>query len=332
MHRENLLPLVTIVIPSYNQAEFLEHTLHSVFRQDYGSIEFLVVDGASTDGSDEIIKSHATKLKWWVSESDSGQAEAINKGLQRAKGEIIAWLNSDDLLLPGAVSHAVEVMQANPNLGMVYGDAITIDGIGNPLNRLSFPDWTLIDLMAFRVICQPAVFIRRAVLEQVGFVDESYHYMLDHQLWLRIGRVAPIQHISSYMAAARHHPLAKNVLQAEHFAREISQLLDWIENQPDLSMIFHDNRKKVIGGACRLKARYLLDGGEFKQSLKAYIKAFQLQPSYTLRHSHRIIYAFISLMGGKSLGEKYYQIKRRKQLDLPILYDLVGWPGLMIDG
>ena len=332
MRCENVLPLVTIVTPSYNQAEFLEHTLQSVFRQDYDSVEFLVVDGASTDGSVEIIKSHAAKLKWWVSESDSGQAEAINKGLVRAKGEIIAWINSDDILLPRAVSRAVEVMQANPNLGMVYGDAITIDEIGNPLNRLSFPDWTLVDLMAFRVICQPAVFMRREILEQVGFVDESYHYMLDHQLWLRIGRVASIQHISSYIAAARHHPAAKNVLQAEHFAREIFQVLDWIENQPDLSAMFHENRKKVVGGAYRLKARYLLDGGEFKQSLKAYIKAFQLQPSYTLRHSHRIIYAFISLMGGNRLGDRYYKIKRRKRPDLPIIHDLVGWPGLMIDG
>jgi glycosyltransferase involved in cell wall biosynthesis len=154
-------PLVSIVTPSYNQAAYLEATINSVLAQDFAPLEYLIVDGASQDGSPQIIQRHTGRLAWWISEADRGQAEAINKGFQHAKGEIVAWLNSDDVYLPGAIQSAVNALQANPQAGMVYGDAITIDPAGRPLNRLAFGDWGLFDLMNFRVVCQPAVFMRR---------------------------------------------------------------------------------------------------------------------------------------------------------------------------
>ncbi len=162
------LPLVTIITPSFNQAAFLEQAICSVLGQDYPAIEYLVIDGGSNDGSREIIERYSDKLAWWVSEPDSGQAEAINKGFQRARGDFVAWLNSDDLYLPGAVSQAVQALNAEPGLGLVYGDAIAIDSSGKPLGRFDFDDWGLIDLVSFRIICQPAVFMRRSVLELAG--------------------------------------------------------------------------------------------------------------------------------------------------------------------
>jgi glycosyltransferase involved in cell wall biosynthesis len=296
------LPTVSIITPSYNQADFLESTIRSVLEQGYPELEYCVVDGGSSDGSQEIIRRYASRLAWWVSERDRGQAEAINKGFARASGEIIAWLNSDDLYLPGAITQAVAVLQANPDLGMVYGDAITIDPQGRPLNILAFPDWKLQDLLAYRIICQPAVFIRRSVLEKGGYLDLNYHYMLDHHLWLRLASQAPFLHQPRLWAAARHHPQAKNLSQAPGFGREALRLLDWIQKQSDLAPLAAQNIRRVKAGAYRLNARYLLDGGLSAQALRSYARAFLYGPAYTLQHWRRVLYALASLITGPKLA------------------------------
>ncbi|HLA97025.1 MAG TPA: glycosyltransferase family 2 protein, partial [Anaerolineales bacterium] len=128
-------PLVSIVTPSFNQGRFLEETIQSVLAQDYPRIEYLIVDGGSTDGSLEIIRRYADRLGWWVSEPDRGQTEALNKGFARARGEIFAWLNSDDTYLPQAVSEAVAYLQAHPEAGMVYGDANLVDEHGRVIGK-----------------------------------------------------------------------------------------------------------------------------------------------------------------------------------------------------
>jgi glycosyltransferase involved in cell wall biosynthesis len=302
-------PLVSIITPSYNQAAYLEQAICSVLEQDYAPLEYLVVDGGSTDGSVEIIQRHAGRLAWWVSERDAGQAEAINKGLRRARGEIVAWLNSDDLYLPGTIAQAATLMQADPAQGMLFGDAVTIDPQGATLNRLAFGDWGLADLLRFRIICQPAVFMRRAVLEQAGPLDLSYHFMLDHHLWLRMARLAPVRHVPAVWAAARHHPGAKNVAQAPGFARETLRLLEWIQAQPDLQARVQADRRRIEAGAYRLQARYLLDGGQPASALRAYGRALRRDPAYALQHAHRMIYALLSLVGGQGLAGWYYRLR-----------------------
>ena len=326
---------VSIITPSYNQADYLEQAVLTVLAQDYPDVEYILVDGGSSDGSVEIIKRYQDRLTWWVSEADHGQADAIMKGFEHASGEIIAWLNSDDIYLPGAVNQAVSALQANPDLGMVYGDAITIDKHGSPLNRLAFDDLGLIDLVSFRIICQPAVFMRRSVFEQTGGLNPDYHFMLDHHLWVRMAQIAPIQHIARTWAAARHHATAKNVSQSGGFAQETQQLLAWMVRQPDLAAIIDAHQGMVYGGAYRLSARYLLDGGQPSAALRTYLKAFKQDPGYALQHWHRMLFSLISMLGGARLADDYYRIRRNRVRSQSILddsQDLAGWPGLQLPG
>ncbi|OGO28032.1 MAG: hypothetical protein A2W33_06200 [Chloroflexi bacterium RBG_16_52_11] len=299
------MPLISIITPSYNHAAFLEKTILSVLSQEGTSLEYILVDGGSTDGSLEIIRQYSSQLAWWVSEPDSGQAQAINKGLAHVHGEYVAWLNSDDIYLPGAIAGAVRALQANPSAGMVFGDAITIDEQGTQLNRLAFGDIGLVELMKFRIICQPSVFMRRSILEGAGALDTSYHYLLDHQLWLRMAGRAPIQHIAATWAAARHHAGAKNVNQAAGFGREAFRILEWMGGQPNLLPIVVQNRRRIEAGAYRLNARYLLDGGQPAQALRSYWQAMLRNPRFTLQHWRRILYGLASLPGNGALVKGY---------------------------
>jgi hypothetical protein len=336
-------PLVSIITPSFNQAAYLELTMRSVFDQDYPCLEYLVVDGGSTDGSIEVIRRYADRLAWWVSEPDNGQAEAINKGLQRAQGEFVAWLNSDDLYLPGAVAQAVAALQADSSLGMVFGDALTIDAWGRPLNRLAFGNWGLTDLMSFRIICQPTVFIRRSTLEVAGFLDPAYHFMLDHHLWVRIASQAPVGYLGSsakperkIWAAARHHPMAKNVSQAAGFAHETQRLLEWMKGQPALAELVRRDSRHILAGAERLKARYLLDGGQPAQALRSYVTALRLWPAFAIKHWQRIAYACLCLLGlGKpiDLWRRWSATSQSQKLARALRRnpDLSGWVGLCLN-
>jgi glycosyltransferase involved in cell wall biosynthesis len=299
------MPLVSIITPSYNQARYLEQTIQSVLAQSYPALEYIIVDGGSTDGSQAIIRKYANQLAWWVSEPDLGQADALNKGLRRARGEVVAWLNSDDVYLPGAVGAAVLALEANPAAGMVFGDAITINEEGVELNRLVFGDWGLQELMRFRIICQPAVFMRRRALEQAGGLDQAYHFLLDHHLWLRLAQRAPVCHVAATWAAARYHMAAKNVSQAAGFGQEAFRILHWMEDQPDLQPRLQKDRRRIEAGAYRLNARYLLDGGQPAAALRSYLQALWRSPRFALQHWHRMLYAAASLAGARSLADRY---------------------------
>lgn len=355
---------VTVVTPSYNQAAYLEDALRSVLAQDYPRLEYIVVDGASTDGSVEIIQKYAPQLSYWVSEPDHGQAEAINKGFTRASGEILAWLNSDDLYLPGAIRQAVKIFKDHPEVGLAFGDALSIDAHGNPLKHLQGRPWGLLDLMAFRILTQPTVFIRREALEKAGFLDTSYHFMLDHHLWVRIALEFPILYAglpqrnghhpstnsfstslqdSPLWAATRHHPAAKNVAQAAGFQQEIIRMVEWMRQHPSLSKLFQQHRRKILGGAYRLSGRYLLDGGLPSEALRSYLKAFKYDPLFALKHTHRMSYAFLKIVRINSLFDLWLDTRNRHNQH-QLIKDLrafspplsgstlswEGWPGLQL--
>lgn len=308
----NPYPLVSIVTPSYNQAQFLEQTIRSVLDQDYPHLEYSVVDGASTDGSVEIIKKYADRLAWWVSEPDKGQAQAINKGLQRARGEIVAWLNSDDYYLPGAMRAAVAALEANPDAGLVYGDVLAVDGRGRPTKRLKYAAWELVDLLQFHIIGQPAVFMRRGVLKQAGYLNDAFHMLLDHQLWIRMARLAKMVYVPQLWAAARFHEEAKNLAQAPRFGQEAYLVLEWARTQPDLAALMARESRRIWAGAHRFNARYVLDGGQPWAALKSYWRSASLSPAIALAEWHRILFAFLSLLGLGRLRNLYMRLANRR--------------------
>ncbi len=300
-------PLVTIVTPSYNQAAYLEQTINSVLGQDYPVLEYMVVDGGSTDGSLEIIRRHADELAWWVSEPDRGQADAINKGLHRAGGKYVAWLNSDDLYLPGTIQRAVAELESDPNLGMVYGDLHSINALGERVNTIRYDAYTLEDLLAFFIIGQPTVFLRRSVLDKAGYLSEDYHYLLDHQLWLRIAARAALKYIPEPQAAARYHPAAKNMAAAGQFGLEAFRILEWAKSQPKMARLIEESENRILGGAHRFNARYLLDAGRAKEALQAYRQVWRYSPKFALQHAHRILFALMSLVGLGGLRQIVYR-------------------------
>ena len=303
--------MISIITPSYNQAEFLEQTICSVLDQENAEIEYMVVDGDSTDGSVEIIKRYARDLAWWVSEPDSGQACAINKGFARASGEIIAWLNSDDYYLPNTLSTVAKLFTKHPKAGLIYGDVLSVDGVGNPINVQHFDSYLLEDLMAFKIISQPAVFMRRSILERAGHLDDQYHFLLDHHLWLRMAQFAPIVYTPQILAAARYHDDAKNIAQAEKFGADAFNILDWMKTQLALREKLEENKLEIMAGAHHLDAFYLVEAGKMRAGLSAYWRTFRYNPRTALKSWKRILYAFVGLLGLTRVRDIYVNMQKK---------------------
>ncbi len=306
-------PRVTVITPSYNQAAFLEETIRSVLSQNYPNLEYFVMDGGSTDGSVEIIQRYAGQLAGWVSEKDRGQADAINKGFDRATGDIVAWLNSDDLYLPGAIASAAAALESHPQWGMVFGDVVSINGAGERINVMTYGGWGLDELMQFNIIGQPGVFMRREALRKAGPLDLSYHFLLDHHLWLRVAQEAPVGYMPQRWASARFHADAKNVARAADFGQEAYRIVRWMASQPGLTGRYQRLRRQIDAGACRMDGRYLLDGGKPGPALRAYLRSLWTYPPAALPEWRRILFALASLIFNvDGLRRGYLRRKQQK--------------------
>lgn len=304
-------PLVSVVTPSFNQAEYLETTIRSVLGQDYPNIEYLVIDGGSSDGSLAIIERYAERLAYWTSEPDAGQAQAINKGLRRAKGELVAWLNSDDIYLPGAIAEAVQVADQHPEAGMVYADGMMVDSQLRLLDPHRYRTLTSLDLLSFEVLLQPTVFMRRQALEAVGLLDESYHLILDHELWLRISAESPLQHVSSYWALERTHPQAKTIGQAAEFAREADRLVQWAAGSSEFGALVAERQRRIQAGLNVFSARRLIDAGQHGVATRHMLRALGLHPPTFLRYWYKFVQAAFSALGLQSAFFWYRDTRRR---------------------
>jgi len=205
-------PVVSIVTPSYNTVRYLEETIQSVLEQDYPNIEYLVMDGGSTDGTLELLKRCQGRLRY-VSERDRGHTDAINKGFQRTRGSIFTFLNADDTLLPGAVTVAVQALRDNPEAGVIYGDAWFIDEDGRRTAPYPVEPFDARKLARRCFICQPAAFMRREVFGSSGMLDPDRHCALDYDLWIRVARRYKMKKIDAFLANSRIHEGSKTVYQ-----------------------------------------------------------------------------------------------------------------------
>lgn len=205
------MPLVTIVTPSYNQAEFLDEAIRSVLDQDYEPIEYLILDGGSTDGSVEIIRRYADRLAWWRSEPDGGQVDALNAAFGRARGQILGWLCSDDTLLPGAVSCLVAELERHPEALVAYGHAVWTNERSEPIGNPSSRPWDLRTMArgGGQHVAQPASLWRRRAWELAGPLDERFDHVFDTLFFLKIAAEGEGRLVDRPLATHRLHPGAK---------------------------------------------------------------------------------------------------------------------------
>lgn len=206
------LPLVSVITPSYNQGAFIRETINSVLFQDYPNIELIVVDGGSTDDTLAILTEYSHHFGdrfRFISEKDRGQSHAVNKGLAMAGGEIIGWLNSDDTYHPGAIQKAVQALLLHPDWAIVQGNAYTIDESGRYQSPYYVAPADFQKLFHGCMICQPAVFLRKQVFQQVGGVDETLRFCMDYDLWIRIAKQYTIGYLNEHLANARTHGACK---------------------------------------------------------------------------------------------------------------------------
>jgi len=228
-------PLVSVVTPSFNQGGFIAQTIASVLDQDYPHIEYLIVDGGSTDATRDVLRRFGGRLRW-ISEPDRGQTDAINKGWRQVRGQIVAWLNADDLYLPHAVAQVVAFFQAHPEVDAVYGDCDYIDAHGQFIQRYSTRPYDYLELVrtAIDFIPQPTTFLRRRVLEAVGPLDDTLHHVLDFEYWLRLGLRHTVAYLPVRLAAFRLHSTAKSVRSEAGFGPELIQVYRRLFARPDL--------------------------------------------------------------------------------------------------
>jgi glycosyltransferase involved in cell wall biosynthesis len=288
MQSENKLPKVTIITPSYNQGEYIEETIRSVVGQTYRNIEYIVIDGDSNDSTHSILNKYSKNINKKVIEPDSGQANAINKGIRAATGDLITWINSDDLLDPHAIEYAVAAFNESPDIEFVYGDIKLIDEHSNQVGflkglQVSSPS---VFYNLHLPIPQQGSMWRRNVTNSIGLLDERWHYVLDREFFLRICMKHKVKYINQIFGYFRQHGQSKSVKMREAWITELPSMYENLMKYPDWLYSKDKKLSKKIISSSHIHAAYLaLSVGEFNIGLKNIGIACRILPSILL-NSH----------------------------------------------
>ena len=244
-------PKISIVTPSYNQAPFLEETIRSVVLQGYPNLEYIIIDGGSTDGSVDIIKKYEPWLHYWESQKDQGQAQAINKGWKISSGAFLSWINSDDVLKPQSLFRVMEQFENHASAGLIYGDNERIDENGQILSvkkgkKIDLPDMLTSVSMP---VPQPGSVIRRSIVEQVDYLNENWQVVLDRDLFLRCGLYCNFLYIPEALAQIRLHPNAKSSAEKWKWVNEKRLMYKHFFNEQRLPLEVRNLKYETIGRA-----------------------------------------------------------------------------------
>lgn len=310
-------PRITVVTPSYNQAEFLEETIRSVLLQGYPNLEYIIMDGGSTDGSVEIIQKYAPWLAYWVSEKDAGQADAINKGWNRATGDAITWLNSDDVLMPGCLETTISVLYSTPSVDFVYGDVYATDADSKILYRVQGKPFKPADILvrAYNPIPQQGFLMKRTLLETVGWLDPEMQFCMDFDYWSRLAlHNIRATYVNKVLAHFRQHASAKTSTQYKTRIANRQRIFEKIFADAHLAPIYQQQRE-IAQAHVMLKAAYIA----YKADDATLVRQYAWHYLHTLRqHSSFLgVYLLISALGGRrslqlakrlrSLQNSYYR-------------------------
>ncbi len=254
-------PLISVVVPSFNQGRYIRATIDSILSQAYRPLQVLVMDGGSTDETVRVLESYGTipELEW-ISERDSGVVEAINKGFTRVRGDLVAIQSSDDCYLPGTFSKVIDEFRRDPALGLLYGDTVKVDAAGNELARYRIGPYSLLNLLRLRTwIPQPSAFFRRDLLETLGGWDDRIPYAPDTDLWIRMAFRTTVKKVDHYFSQRRMHGEQRD-RQATKIIRDYSRMID---QSPDIAASSLEIRRAAQASKHLMQVRYNPDKSDW---------------------------------------------------------------------
>lgn len=283
-------PKVTIVTPSFNQGQFLEETIRSVLLQGYPNLEYIVIDGGSTDNSIDIIRKYEPWLSFWVSEPDEGQADAINKGFAKSTGEFIGWINSDDFLYPGVIKRVVEIFQTKSRVEMIYGDVDCGWPEKNKVHRLLGEQIEFSEMLrTIRVpIPQQGSLWRRSVLDRVGNLDSRWQVVLDQEFFTRVAEKCQILYLPMVMGFFRLHDNSKSISQNRQWIKELPKMYQEFFERDELQKDIKSLRDETMGAVFLTCTSIALRCGEKSLAIEYFARACKTDPIFPFRRYLRV--------------------------------------------
>jgi len=259
------IPKISVITPSYNQGEFIEETILSIINQNYPNLEYIIIDGGSSDRSTEIIQRYESYLSFWVSEKDRGQSHAINKGFMKATGDIICWINSDDILMPNALQKVAEFFNSNEDVDFLNGHLLIIDKHSKIIsNYFILNQKDFYARSGIYYVAQQSMFWRRKLFDQIGFLKEDFHALMDREFLIRIlRRNKKIGQLNEILAGIRKHEATKTALNGTIWSRDASELNRLYGNSygrknPNLTSLILYGLEKVLKGIYFKKVAFIL--------------------------------------------------------------------------